>query len=211
MDMVGERGRPRSFDTEAALDRALEVFWRNGFQGASLSELTAAMGLSKPSIYSAFGDKETLYLKSLERYAARRLEPHVTQLEKEPDGRRAIECYLRAMVGLVADPSQPSGGFATTGSADCGTAATPPAVDQALRKAQQGGETRLRERLARAQREGQLAADARVENLAVMFQSLLAGLGVMAKGGAKRAKLESAIDAAMAVWPEVKAKGNGKR
>ena len=83
-------------------------------------------------------------------------------------------------------------------------------ADRHQGKAQQGGETRLRERLARAQREGQLAANARVEDLAVMFQSLLAGLGVMAKGGAKRAKLESAIDAAMAVWPEVKAKRNGK-
>src|SRR5438105_11537411 len=149
MEMVGERGRPRSFDTEAALDRALEVFWRNGFQGASLSELTAAMGLSRPSLYAAFGDKESLYLKSLDRYAARRLAPHIAQLEKEPDGRRAVEGYLRAMVAIVADPSHPSGCFVTTGTADCGTAATPPAVEQALRKAQQGGEARLRERLAR--------------------------------------------------------------
>ena len=68
--MTGERGRPRNFDADTALDRALEVFWRHGFQGASLSELTEAMGLNKPSLYATFGDKESLYLKALDRYAA---------------------------------------------------------------------------------------------------------------------------------------------
>lgn len=199
--MGNERGRPRSFDTEAALDCALEVFWKNGFQGASLSELTSAMGLSKPSLYAAFGDKEALYLKALERYATRWIARNAAVLENEPDGKRAVEGFLRAAAAMVTDPSLPGGCFVTTGSADCGSPATPGAVDVALRKAQQDGETMLRERLFRAMREGQLPANTRVPDLAAFFSTLLAGLGVMAKSGAPRARLDAAIDAAMAAWP----------
>ncbi|MGZ3239609.1 MAG: TetR/AcrR family transcriptional regulator, partial [Burkholderiaceae bacterium] len=74
--MNAERGRPRNFDENAVLDSALEVFWGHGFQGASLAELTEAMGLSKPSLYAAFGDKESLYLKALARYADVQIAKH---------------------------------------------------------------------------------------------------------------------------------------
>jgi TetR/AcrR family transcriptional regulator, copper-responsive repressor len=201
--MTNQRGRPRCFDAEAALDRALEVFWRHGFQGASLTELTAAMGVGKPSLYAAFGDKEALYLKALERYATLGAGQGISILDAEPDGRRAVEAYLRAMAAMLTNPALPGGCFVVNGAADCGGAATPPAVEAALHKALQNGEERLRARLARAQREGQLAPDARVDELAAFFSSLLAGLGVLAKSGAKRAKLDGAITAAMAAWPQV--------
>lgn len=201
--MTNQRGRPRCFDAEVALDRALEVFWRHGFQGASLADLTAAMGINKPSLYAAFGDKEALYLKALERYAALGAEQTIRILDAEPDGRRAVEAFLRAMADRITDPALPGGCFVVTGAADCGGAATPPAVDVALRKALQNSEERLRARLARAQGDGQLAPDARVDELAAFFTSLLAGLGVLAKSGAERAKLDGAITAAMAAWPRV--------
>src|SRR5262245_59406118 len=63
-----QRGRPREFDTDQALDRALEVFWRKGYEGASISELTEAMGINRPSLYAAFGNKEELFRKALDRY-----------------------------------------------------------------------------------------------------------------------------------------------
>src|ERR1700674_5103645 len=66
------RGRPRSFDREAALERAMEVFWRQGFEGSSLHDLTEAMGINPPSLYAAFGDKEHLFLEAVERYQAKR-------------------------------------------------------------------------------------------------------------------------------------------
>lgn len=199
--MSNERGRPRSFDADAALDSALKVFWRNGFQGASLSELTDAMGLSKPSLYAAFGDKEALYLKALERYATHWTARHAAVLESEPDGRRAVREFLRSIAGMLADPSLPGGCFVVTGTADCGGPSTPGAVDASLRKTVQNGETMLRTRLQRAQRDGQLPADARVDDLAAFFSALLSGLGVMAKSGGKRTKLYAAIDAAMGAWP----------
>ncbi len=199
--MNSERGRPRNFDENAVLDSALDVFWRHGFQGASLAELTAAMGLSKPSLYAAFGDKEALYLKALARYADVQMAKHATVLENEPDGRRAVENYMRSVAAMLTDPALPGGCFVINGTADCGGSSTPASVEAALSAAQQKGEGRLKERIVRAQREGQLARDISADDLAAVFGALLAGLGVAAKGGAKRAKLYAVIKAAMSIWP----------
>jgi len=203
--MNGERGRPRNFDENAVLDNALDVFWRHGFQGASLAELTAAMGLSKPSLYAAFGDKEALYLKALTRYADVQIAQHAAVLDAEPDGRRAVESFLRSMAVMLTDPALPGGCFIINGTADCGGSSTPASVELALRTALQGSEIRLKERLLRAQRERQLASGVSAEDLAAVFSSLLAGLAVLAKSGAKRAKLYAIIKAAMGIWPS-----NGK-
>lgn len=200
--MTGERGRPRNFDTEAALDRALEVFWRHGFQGASLSELTDAMGLNKPSLYAAFGDKESLYLKALERYAAICAAEHASKLEAEPDGRRAVAQFLHSIAHMLVNPEYPGGCCVINGVADCGGPTTPPAVDAALRRQLQGNEVMLQERIARAQRDGQLPKGKSAEDLALLFSAVIAGIAVLAKGGASQAKLDKAIDSAMLAWPE---------
>lgn len=199
--MANERGRPRCFDTESALDSALAVFWRHGYQGASMSELTAAMGISKPSLYAAFGDKESLYLKALERYATIGYGNALPTLHDEPDARRAVEGFLLAMAATLADPALPGGCFVVNGSADCGCAATPPAVDAALRKAMQNGQEVLRLRIERAKRDGQLAPGVSADELAAFFSSVLAGMGVLSKGGAKQKRLDAVIGVAMAAWP----------
>lgn len=198
-----QAGRPRGFDTETALDAALAVFWRHGFQGASLAELTAAMGINKPSLYATFGDKESLYLQALDRYLSEQIAQLVTRLEAETDGRKAVANFLRAMVTMVADPNLPGGCFIITGAAGCGSSLTPPTVELALRKALQGSEKALKDRLYRAQQDGQLAADAAVESLAALFSALLAGQAVLAKTGVRAAKLAAIADTAMALWPEV--------
>ncbi len=199
--MTHERGRPRCFDPDTALDSALEVFWRHGFQAASLAELTAAMGLSKPSLYAAFGDKETLYLKALERYVALQTAQHIAIFDTEPDVRHALEKFLRTMATMLADPTRPCGCLVVNGIADCGMASTPPAIELALHKAVQGSEARLYRQFVQAQHDGQLAQNIRTEDLAAFFTSLLAGLGILAKSGAKRAKLDAVINAAMSAWP----------
>ena len=197
-----ERGRPRNFDPDKALDRALEVFWRHGFQAASLADLTAAMDLSKPSLYAAFGDKEALYLKALERYAALQVEQHIAIFDTEPDARRALEKYLRAMAVALTDAALPGGCFIVNGMADCGMSATPPAIELALSRAVQAGESRLHKRFMQAQCDAQLPPGASAKDLAAFFTSLLAGLGVLAKSGAKQAKLDGIINAAMGAWPK---------
>lgn len=198
--MPAERGRPRSFDTETALERATEVFWRHGFQGASMAELTAATGLSKPSLYAAFGDKEALYLLCLQRYGDHQVALQTELLEAEPDARRAVERFMRAMAQHQTDPRQPGGCFVVNGTADCGAPATPPAVDAALRGASGGAEQRLLNRLKRAEREGQLPP-LYAKNLATLLASVLTGMAVMSKAGQPRRKLDEVVSAAMALWP----------
>jgi AcrR family transcriptional regulator len=199
--MTRERGRPRTFDIDFALDRAVEVFWKHGFQDASMHELTEAMGLSKPSLYAAFGDKEALYLKTLERYVQLLIERHAAALNDEVDGRRAVEGFLRSLATMLVDPALPGGCFIINGTADCGGSTIPASVELALRAALQGSEMMVLERLQRARRDGDLPETIAPEALAAMFGSLIAGLAVLAKSGASEAKLNTVIDTAMAVWP----------
>jgi TetR/AcrR family transcriptional regulator, copper-responsive repressor len=200
--MNAERGRPRAFDADLALDRAVEVFWKHGFQGASLHELTEAMGLSKPSLYAAFGDKEALYLKTLDRYVKLLVARHAAALNDEADGRRAVERFLRSLATMLADPALPGGCFIINGTADCGGSTIPASVEMALREALQATDTMLRSRLQRAQRDGELPADQQPASLAGMFSALVAGLAVLAKSGAPASKLNEVISCAMALWPE---------
>jgi AcrR family transcriptional regulator len=199
--MNRERGRPRQFDEDEALDRARDVFWRHGFQSASLSNLIDAMGINKPSMYATFGDKQALYLKALKHYAEHELAERARILDEEPDGRTAVAGFLRAMAALLTDPSRPGGCFVINGTADVGCPMTPTAVEHALQNVLQGSEAKLRERLLRAQHEGQLPATIDAKELAGVFSSLLAGMAVLAKCGAKRAKLNAIISTALKIWP----------
>jgi AcrR family transcriptional regulator len=208
--MNAERGRPRSFDTDTALDRAGEVFWRLGYQGASLAELTAATGLSKPSLYAAFGDKAALYLQCLQRYGTRQVALQTELLEQEPDARRAVESFMRRMVESQTDPALPGGCFIVNGTADCGAPLTPPSVDSALRCASGGTEQRLLSRLERAEREGQLPATVKPAQLATLLATVLTGMAVMAKSGQPREKLDQVVTAALASWPAAPRSGGSR-
>lgn len=203
--MSTERGRPRSFDPEVALERATEVFWRHGFQGASLAELTEATGLSKPSLYAAFGDKESLYLHCLQRYADRATALQTAWLEQEPDARKAVDGFLRASARLQTDPKLPGGCFIVNGTADCGAPATPPAVEAALRRSAAGSEQRLRQRLQQAEQAGELPEGVDATQLATLFGAVLTGMAMMAKSGQPLPKLLEVVDAAMLAWPAAKA------
>ncbi|MES3025951.1 MAG: TetR/AcrR family transcriptional regulator [Pseudomonadota bacterium] len=199
--MNRERGRPRTFDAELALDRAADVFWKHGFQNASMQELTEAMGLSKPSLYAAYGDKEALYLKALERYVAGLIARHAGSLNEEKDGRRALEGFLRSLAAMMADPALPGGCFIINGTADSGGSTMPEAIEQALRAALQGTEAMVLARLLLAKGDGHLPPGANAGDMAVMFSSFIAGMGVLAKSGATEAKLNSAVSAMMTAWP----------
>src|SRR6202035_3213375 len=108
------RGRPREFDADKALDAALKVFWRKGFEGASLPDLTRAMGINRPSMYAAFGNKEALFRRALDRYAQGPA-AYVRQALDEPTARRVVERLLRGAVEALSDPRNPRGCFAVQG------------------------------------------------------------------------------------------------
>src|SRR5215212_2984133 len=101
-------GRPRAFDEEKALDAALKVFWRQGYEGASLPDLTRAMGINRPSMYAAFGNKEALFRKAIDRYNQGPAS-HVRDALDEPTARRVAERLLRGTIDLLTHPRNPSG------------------------------------------------------------------------------------------------------
>src|SRR5689334_17227810 len=116
------RGRPRSFDADRALDRALKVFWAKGYEGASMPDLTRAMGINRPSLYAAFGNKESLFKKALERYAAGPA-CYVRRALEQPTARAVAEHLLDGAVDMLTNPKNPRGCLAVHGALACGDAA----------------------------------------------------------------------------------------
>src|SRR5260370_26100270 len=150
------QGRPREFDPDEALERALELFWRQGYEGTSLSELTAAMGINRPSLYAAFGNKQSLFQKALDRYAEEHMAFIRTALE-ESTARRAIETLLRGYVASVTNPSTPPGCLTIQGGLASGPDAESIRAELTARRL--AGEAALRARPERARKHRDLAAD----------------------------------------------------
>ncbi|WP_441242111.1 TetR/AcrR family transcriptional regulator [Tardiphaga sp. 768_D3_N2_1] len=192
-------GRPREFDTDTALDLALHVFWRKGYEGASMADLTEAMGITKPSLYAAFGNKEDLFRKALDRYVDGPGGYFRTGLEK-PTAREAVEHILYESVEAVTDPRNP-GCLAVQGALCCGDAAE--TIKQELTARRSKSEDDLRLRFTRAIAEGDLPADADAGDLARYVSAILQGMAVQAAGGAPREQLRKLADMAMRSWPPV--------
>jgi TetR/AcrR family transcriptional regulator, copper-responsive repressor len=122
MDRVSNakpRGRPRSFDRDKALERAMHVFWRQGYEGTSVSDLTHAMGINPPSLYAAFGDKERLYLEALGRYQQRRLESMAKWFEEEPTAKAAVRRLLTEAARELARSGAPRGSMLVLSATQC--------------------------------------------------------------------------------------------
>lgn len=200
-------GRPRAFDAEAVLDDALDLFWRNGYEGTSVSDIAEATGVNKPSLYAAFGDKEALYLQALARYGDQMRERTATILDGEPDARTAVETFLLTVIDTPpGEPShRPSGCMIVAGTAMCDSATVPDAIKQAVCAALRSSAAALTARLTRARSERQLPASTDVAALASYFSTVLAGLSVQARGQQCRTVLREVVTSAMRAWPADKA------
>lgn len=195
---MAERGRPRSFDRAAALRRAMEVFWRRGYEGTSLGDLTEAMGINKPSLYAAFGCKEALFREAVELYDA--VEGTATEqaLREAPTAREAVETMLRKNAEAYTSPEKPSGCMIVL-AAMIGTPESQGVRDylSGLRRA---GIVAVRRRLERGVAEGELPAGTDTGALAAFYSTVLQGLSIQARDGASRQTLGAIIDSAMATW-----------
>jgi AcrR family transcriptional regulator len=191
-------GRPRAFDMDTALDRALQVFWRKGYEGTSLSDLTMAMGINRPSLYAAFGNKEDLFRKALDRYAEGPAAYTRTALD-EPTARAVVEQLLHGVVDLLTDPRTPQGCLAVQGALACGDAAA--AIRQELVARRVAGEAALCQRLERARTDGDLPADADPTDLARYVTTVAQGMAVQAAGGVSREALRRVVEMALRAWP----------
>ena len=190
-------GRPRAFDIDQALDQALHVFWEKGYEGTSITDLTEAMGINPPSLYAAFGNKETLFKKALNRYEARRDEIF-EEAFAAPTAREAIERLLESVAERLSGKDGPSGCLmvqaALCGSEECDSVRK----DLAARRAQ--GEILIRKRLERGKKEGDLLKDADLVDLARYLATVMQGMAVQAAGGASRKELRAIANTALRAW-----------
>jgi AcrR family transcriptional regulator len=191
-------GRPLGFDPEKALEAALRVFWTKGYEGTALSDLTAAMGINRPSIYATFGNKEALFRKALDRYNAR-MTGYTAEALKEPTARAVAERLMVGTADLLSCPGNPKGCLMVQGALACGEESDPIRKELILRRTT--GEAALRERFERAKLEGDLPAGADAGDLARYVMAVMHGMSVQSAGGATRKKLQGVIDLALRAWP----------
>jgi AcrR family transcriptional regulator len=193
------RGRPRAFDRRAALDRATRLFWTKGYEATSIADLTQAMGIGSPSLYAAFGSKEALYAEALQHYADTNEHFVWASFHSAETARGAIMAFLMdsaaALSGCVAD--LPRGCMVTLSSV--GNEGYP-GLGEIARNARGVTLKRLEARLARAVKDGEIAARADVDALARFVQTVQAGMSILARDGATRTELEDMVGVAMSGW-----------
>lgn len=192
------KGRPREFCIDEALGQALHVFWAKGYDGASMTDLTEAMGITKPSLYAAFGNKEALFHKALDLYESEKLEYTRTALQ-QPTARKVAEYYLRSGVDVHAAEGEPHGCMGVISSLACSPEAESIKADVIRRRA--SSQRALVERFEQAKRDGDLPAHIDAEGLTSFLYAILQGITVQAGAGATRAELERLVDTSLALWP----------
>ncbi|MBF6181295.1 TetR/AcrR family transcriptional regulator [Nocardia otitidiscaviarum] len=196
---MAERGRPRAFDRDIALRRAMEVFWEHGYEGASMTDLTTAMGINSPSLYAAFGGKEALFREAVALYG--RTEGGLTEraLREEPTARAAIEAMLRDNARSYTTSGSPRGCMVVLAGSTYTTRNT--AVRDFLIDMRRCTTEDIRRRLERGVADGDLPPDTDIDALAAFYATVLYGLSIQARDGVDDRELQRSIDTAMAAWP----------
>lgn len=187
-------GRPREFDAETALDQAMEVFWRHGYEGATIAQLTEAMGINPPSLYACFGNKEGLLKAALDRYTKLR-GVWMDEVVAAPTARAVAERMLMGIAEKQTDPANPPGCLLVQGGIACGTGSENVPFELAARRAQ--NEDQLRERFVRAKADGDLKPTSDPAALARYVSAVSVGMGVMASSGADREALRQVASVAV--------------
>lgn len=191
-------GRPREFNFDAALDRALHVFWSKGYEGTSLPDLTEAMGINRPSLYATFGNKEELFRKALERYASESKK----RLDETLDQRTAyaaIEKLLYGMADGSACPKSPKGCLLVQGALACGEEAQP--IKEELVRRRQAAETAMRRRFERGIAEGDIPPTTSASDLARFYATVMHGMSIQSTGGASPDDLRGVAQCALMAFP----------
>ncbi|PKV92029.1 TetR family transcriptional regulator [Amycolatopsis echigonensis] len=197
---MSPRGRPRAFDREHALTQAMLVFWERGYDGASLAELTEAMGIKPPSLYAAFGDKETLFREAIEHYQSVYGQYTMRALTEESTARAAVEAMLRDNARAYVEPGHPKGCMVVLAATNCTQANA--SVWEFLAASRDNVRRQLRERLRRGVEDGDLAATVDTDALSALYATVFYGLTMQARDGVSLDSLMTVIDLALSLWPE---------
>jgi AcrR family transcriptional regulator len=189
------RGRPRAFDREAALDAAMRLFWQKGFSATSISDLTHAMGIGSPSLYAAFGSKESLYAEALDHYRTAHEDIVWHRFSAAPTARAAVAAFLEdSAAGLSQTPN---GCMVTLSAVGAEGHAELGALVIAARN---GTLEQLKGRLQQGVAAGEIGEDVDIHALARFVQTVQNGMSLLARDGASRADLEAVAETAMLGW-----------
>ncbi|HEY8551239.1 MAG TPA: TetR/AcrR family transcriptional regulator [Vicinamibacterales bacterium] len=195
---MSERGRPRTFDRTAALKQAMHVFWAKDYDGASLADLTQAMGINPPSLYAAFGSKEQLFREAVALYGQTEGTGIWQALQEGPTARQAVQRFLERTAESVTQPGKPPGCLVVLGVLHPNEGNQH--LWQELRDARQATVRALRERLRQAVRDGELPAGTDCEVITRFYAAVQHGMAIQARDGASRAELLAVARGAMAAW-----------
>jgi AcrR family transcriptional regulator len=192
-------GRPRSFDRQTALLRAMEIFWAAGYEGATLTDLQKTMGgITAPSFYAAFGSKEELFREAVELYSGTLGVPMMNALAEQPTARGSIETLLEAAVEAFCKPGKPRGCLLVLGAINSMPANK--GVQDHLRALRARRQKLIQRRLRRGVAEGELPTSLKLPPLASFITTVIDGLAIQARDGASRNALKFAARCAMAAW-----------
>ena len=208
------KGRPRGFDEDQAIDSAMRVFWEKSFEGTTMTDLTDATGLSRSSIHAAFGSKEGLFIKAVERYQAGPMR-YIPKALAEHTFPRAIESLFRGMVTFLQIPGNPKGCLFIHGALACAPDGV--LVTKIMTEWRKSIENLIKERIQRAQRDGELSRAVNAGDYARYIGSIMIGIGIQAVNGAGKDELTRVADTAVRFLtyasfdPSVRPKQTGRR
>ena len=197
-ESIPQRGRPREFCVEHALATALRVFWSKGYEGTSLSDLTEAMGITRPSLYAAFGNKEALFRKALDLYEREKLE-YVGRALAQPTARGVAEVLLRGAIDNACSSEEPHGCLGVITSVACG--AESQSIREEVLERGKVAKRALIERFERARAENDLPPHVDVEALTNLLYAVVQGICVQAGSGATCEELDKLVDTGLMMWP----------
>jgi AcrR family transcriptional regulator len=192
------KGRPREFDPDSALAAALRVFWSKGYEGASMTELTEAMGITKPSLYAAFGNKEALFRKALDLYEREKLD-YIGKALAAPTAREVAERLLIGALEMQMSSCDPKGCMGVINSVACGAEAESIRAEVLERGAV--AKRAMVERFERAKAEGDLPAHIDPAGITSYLTAIVQGLAIQAGAGASCTELKALIDTSISTWP----------
>lgn len=193
------RGRPRAFDKDEALRSALTLFWTRGYEATSISDLREVMGVTSPSLYAAFGNKDSLFLECVELYSRDYLGEIVTSLFQSATAKAGIEKILFQFGALYAGAGHPKGCLIVAGATNCGPEAA--VVEADLKRRRIEGVALLRERIQKGIQAGEFRSRVDAGELAEFYSAVLLGLAMRARDGATRKDMESTARMSLSAWP----------
>jgi AcrR family transcriptional regulator len=198
MEQTAVRGRPREFNVDEALAKALHLFWSKGYEGTSLTDLTEAMGITRPSLYAAFGNKEQLFRQALDLYEREKM-AYVGEALEQPTARGVAQWLLEGALCTCTGEKEPRGCLRVISSTACGNEAE--CIREEVNKRGKVVQEAFVARMQRAIDEGDFDRPTSAEAITKYLIAVLQGIAVQAGAGSTHAELKAVVEQTLAMWP----------